>query len=292
MYIENFLSYLRFEKRYSEKTLIAYATDLRQFSEFLLKTYEIDNPVAANHLKIRSFIVDQIDQKISPRSINRKISTLKSFYKFLKRRGLTEGNPMLKVISPKTSKKLPVYVENEAMKTLLNHDFFTDDFAGHRDHLIIELFYNTGIRLAELMNIKVNDVDLAQKMLKVLGKGNKERIIPFDNQLGNIISKYIQMRNENFPENNFLIITDKGEPLYPKFVYRKVKHYLTMVTTVEKKSPHVLRHTFATHLTNQGADLNAIKELLGHSSLAATQVYTHNNIQKLKDIYKSAHPKA
>jgi integrase/recombinase XerC len=294
MFIENFLSFLQYEKRYSENTLVAYKTDLIQFTDFLKLQYQIQNPSEASHLFIRSFIINLIEQNVTPRSVNRKISTLKSFYKFLKKRNLIKINPMQKVISPKTSKKLPVYVEGGAMKNLLSHDFFTNDFEGQRDKLIVELFYNTGIRRAELIGIKINDISLSQKTLKVLGKGNKERIIPFNQELAIIIEQYLNYRAEliDNEKNNVLLLTSKGKPLNESLVYNKVKHYLSLVTTIDKKSPHVLRHTFATHLTNQGAELNAIKELLGHSSLAATQVYTHNNIQKLKDIYKLSHPKA
>lgn len=291
MFIDSFLSYLKYEKRYSEKTLIAYQTDLQQFHTFLKDIYQIENPVEASHLFIRGFIVEQINKGIMPRSVNRKISTLKSFYKFLKKRGFTTINPMQKIISPKTSKRLPVYIEQEPMHTLLQHDFFSNDFKGQRDKLMIELFYSTGIRREELISLTLENVSLSQKTIKVLGKGNKERIIPFNEKMNSIISDYLILRNQIATVNN-LLVSDKGKKLSESFVYKKVKHYLGLVTTIEKKSPHVLRHTFATHLTNQGAELNAIKELLGHTSLAATQVYTHNNIQKLKDIYKLSHPKA
>jgi integrase/recombinase XerC len=292
MFIENFLSFLQHEKRYSDKTLVANRTDLIQFTDFLQLQYQVQNPAEANHFMVRSFIIQLIDEGVTPRSVNRKISALKSFYKFLKKRALIQINPMQKVIAPKTSKRLPVYVEQQPMQNLLQHDWFTDDFSGQRDRLIIELFYNTGIRREELINIQLHDVNLSQKLLKVLGKGNKERLIPFGEQLAALIRHYITYRNEMAADNTYLLLSDKGKKMYPKLVYNKVKHYLSLITTLDKKSPHVLRHTFATHLTNEGANLNAIKELLGHSSLAATQVYTHNNIQKLKDIYKKTHPKA
>jgi integrase/recombinase XerC len=293
MNIESFLSFLQHEKRYSSKTLIAYQTDLIQFTDFLQIQYHTDNPTGATHFMVRAFIINLIEQGVTPRSVNRKISALKSFYKFLKKRELVSVNPMQKVISPKTSKRLPEYIEQKPMQLLLGHDLFTYDFAGQRDKLIIELFYNTGIRRDELIHLKISDINLSQKTLKVLGKGNKERIIPFDQKLADIIKHYTELRKEvATTETPYLLLSDRGEKLYPKLVYNKVKHYLSMVTTADKRSPHVLRHTFATHLTNEGADLNAIKELLGHTSLAATQVYTHNNIQKLKDIYKKSHPKA
>jgi integrase/recombinase XerC len=293
MNFESFLSYLQHEKRYSPKTLIAYETDLIQFSDFLQLQYQTTKPEDVTHFMVRAFIIELIDKGVTPRSVNRKISTLKSFYKFLKKRELVTNNPMQKVISPKTSKRLPEYIEQKPMQTLLGHDLFTFDFPGQRDKLIIELFYNTGIRRDELINLKISDVNLGQQTLKVLGKGNKERIIPFNQKLAEIIKNYLELRKEMATnEIPYLLLTDKGVKMYDRFVYSKVKHYLSIVTTADKRSPHVLRHTFATHLTNQGADLNAIKELLGHTSLAATQVYTHNNIQKLKDIYKKSHPKA
>lgn len=292
MCIDSFLSYLQHEKRYSDKTLIAYRTDLNQFAEYLKSQYQVQHPSEATHFMARSFIVYLIDKGVTPRSVNRKISALKSYYKFLTRRSLITANPMQKVIFPKTSRRLPEYVEQQAMQNLLKHDWFTSDFYGQRDRLIIELLYNTGIRREELINIKTHDVNLNQNLLKITGKGNKQRLVPFTEQLSALIRHYITLKNETGQNNDYLLTTDKGEKMYPKFVYNKVKHYLSLVTTLDKKSPHVLRHTFATHLTNEGANLNAIKELLGHSTLAATQVYTHNNIQKLKDIYKKTHPKA
>lgn len=292
MWIENFISFLQHEKRYSRQTLIAYHTDLSQFASFLNQQYQLKDPVSATHFMIRSFIIKLIDEKKTPQTVHRKISALKSFYKYLKKRGLLHSNPMQKIIVPKTSKRLPIFIEQQPMHTLFSHDWFTDDFPGQRDRLLLELLYNTGMRRDELINIRLHDVNPHQKLLKVLGKGNKERLIPYGDLLQQVIHKYLQLRESIGADNDYLLLTDKGKKLYPKLVYNKVKHYLSLVTTVKKKSPHVLRHTFATHMTNEGAPLTAIKELLGHSSLAATQIYTHNHIEKLKEIYKKSHPKA
>jgi integrase/recombinase XerC len=231
-----------------------------------------------------------MEQKIVPRSVNRKITTLKTFYKFLLRQGVVAENPMLKIQSPKTSKRLPVFVEKEGMDILLDSIDFGDDFEGQRNKLIIEIFYSTGMRLTELVNLKQLDVDLYQSHLKVLGKRNKERIIPFNPILKEQIKIYLQAKPTLNDE--FLFITSSGAKMYDKLVYRIVNAYLSQITTVDKKSPHVLRHTFATHMLNNGANLNSIKELLGHASLSATQVYTHNTVEKLKNIHKQAHPKA
>lgn len=287
---DSFVEYLQYEKRFSPHTLVAYQTDLSQFIDYLEHTYEIKVIEEVNHSLIRSWIVDLMNHKISPRSVNRKITTLKTFYKFLLRQKIVIENPMLKIQSPKTSKRLPVFVEKEKMDTLLDTIEFGDDGAGLRNKLIIELFYATGMRLSELINLKESDVDLYANQVKVLGKRNKERIIPFAAELKNLIKKYIASKPES--SMDLLFLSDKGKKLSEKFVYTSVKMYLSQVTTIDKKSPHVLRHTFATHMLNNGADLNAIKDLLGHANLSATQVYTHNTVEKLKNIHKQAHPKA
>ncbi|MBL4753069.1 MAG: tyrosine-type recombinase/integrase [Flavobacteriales bacterium] len=283
-----FISFLKNEKRYSPLTLSAYNTDLTQFYNFVKAQYELSEIEGISHGIIRSWIVNMIDADISTRSVNRKITTLKSYYRFLLREGIVEKNPMLKILSPKTAKKLPVFVDQSSMDELLDGVVFEEDAKGMRDKLIILLLYSTGIRLSELINIKVLDIDFYNCTLKILGKGNKERILPFSESLKSDIEKYI---NEVQPIE-WLFVTDKGKKLYAKLVYRLVNSYLSKVTTISKKSPHVLRHTFATHMLNNGADLNAIKEFLGHVSLSATQVYTHNTIKKLTNIYKQAHPKA
>lgn len=287
-----FIEYLEFEKRYSPHTVLAYKNDLLQFNSFLAETYQIDKLKQVDHQHIRSWIVALMEAELSPRSINRKLSCLKSYYKYMLKSGAVTKDPTIKVVMPKTSTKLPVFVEEPNMERLLDEEGFGEGFPALRNKLIIEILYATGIRLAELIHLKEQDVDLQQCSFKVLGKGNKERLIPFDLSLAETIGHYIDQKHIKFPGQDYLLLTDKGVKLYPKFVQRTVKKLLSLVTTVTKKSPHVLRHSFATHLSNNGADLNAIKELLGHASLAATQVYTHNTIEQLKKIYKQAHPKA
>lgn len=286
----SFLAYLQYEKRFSNHTVLAYSNDLTQFSEYLEKTYEIKEIGDINHTLIRSWIVSMMDQRISPRSVNRKITTLKTFYKFLLRQQVVTENPMLKIQSPKTSKRLPVFVEKDNMNALLDTTEFGNDFDGLRNKLIIELLYATGIRLSEVINLKQANVNLKSAQLKVLGKRNKERIVPFNDALKQLISEYLE--HPEVKSNDYLFVTRNGKKLYEKFVYRVVNRYLSEVTSIQKKSPHVLRHTFATHMLNNGADLNAIKELLGHANLSATQVYTHNTVEKLKNVHKQAHPKA
>lgn len=287
---DSFLQYLQYEKRFSNHTLVAYANDLHQFIEYLLSSYEINATEEINHTIVRSWVVSLMEQKVTPRSVNRKISTLKTFYKYLLRQNTVTENPMLKIQSPKTSKRLPVFVEKQNMDMLLDNIEFGEDFEGQRNKLIIELFYATGMRLSELINLKVSTIDLFNCQLKVLGKRNKERIIPFNNQISESLKKYITLKGDL--EHDYLFINKNGKKIYEKFAYRVVNNYLSQVTTLDKKSPHVLRHTFATHMLNNGADLNAIKELLGHANLSATQVYTHNTVEKLKNIHKQAHPKA
>ncbi len=293
-YQELFLNYIQFEKRYSPNTIIAYKKDLEQFFSFLLSDYQTEDIQSINHLIIRSWLVKLMEAKINPKSVNRKITTLKTFFKFLIKEEAIVINPMSKIISPKTSKRLPVFVEKEKMDLLFDNIEFKDNYIDQRNMLIIELFYATGMRLSELVNLKVSDVDIHNCNIKVLGKRNKERIIPISNKVKDTCLKYIHYRNTFFPEtqeSNFFLKED-GKKIYQKLVYRIVNYYLSIVTTIDKKSPHILRHTFATHMLDNGADLNAIKEILGHANLSATQVYTHNTIEKLKNIYKQAHPKA
>ncbi len=228
------------------------------------------------------------------RSINRKISTLKSFFKYQLRQQTIAVSPMTAIISPKVNKRLPQFVEKKDITTLLQDVEFPDSWGGKTDELILQLLYNTGIRQAELVGLKEIDISKSNSAIKVLGKGNKERIIPVSNQLLHTMLEYMTDKKRLLEkyDTSFLLVTAAGKKLYPRYVYNSVNKYLGMVTTIDKKSPHVMRHTFATHLMNSGADLNAVKELLGHSSLAATQIYTHNTIEKLKDIHKKAHPKA
>ena len=289
---ESFLDYLRFEKRYSEHTILSYKTDLGQFEDFA--SVESPGIAAADGKLIRSWVVNLMESGQSARTVNRKISTLKSFYKFLMRRQLIEKNPMDKVLSPKLSKKLPSFVEEDKMDRLLDDFEFGEDFSGYRNRLIIELLYMTGMRESELIRLEDRDLDLFELNIRITGKRNKQRIVPFDRAYLGVIKQYLSLRDRAFPQRGTpnLLLTDRGRPLYPKFVYKVVTRYLRFVTTMERRSPHVLRHTFATHMLNRGADLNAIKEILGHANLSATQVYTHNTFEKLVSIYKQAHPRA
>lgn len=293
--VQLFLQHIQHTKRYSPNTLEAYTRDLEQFATFLHNQYEKDDISATTHTEIRSWMVDMMQHKISPRSINRKVSVLKSLFKFLMRRGEVKKNPLSKVQTPKTSKRLPVFVEQTNIEQLLNNVVFAEGYEGALDRIIVELLYGTGMRRSELLNLKESDVDSYNAQIKVLGKGNKERLIPIHTQLLAGIKNYIAEKSkviDGIPEGNYLLVTEKGKPLSAAMVYSTVKKHLSIVTTINKRSPHVLRHTFATHLMNNGADINAVKELLGHSSLAATQVYTHNTIEKLKNIHAKAHPKA
>lgn len=292
MNIQSFLQYLQFEKRFSPHTLLAYESDLEQFFAYQKKAYEVSEVSEINHPMIRSWIVSMMEQGITPRSINRKITTLKTYYKFLLRKGEVHLNPMLKVLSPKTSKRLPVYVEEPKMDLLFDEANFSGDFEAIRDRLILEFLYATGMRLSELIGLTDKDIDPFQGQLKVLGKRNKERIIPFSTKLKGLIKEYRDERDQHFSAVPSFFVTDKGKTLYPKLVYRIVTRRLGEVTTLDKKSPHILRHTFATHMLNNGADINSVKELLGHANLSATQVYTHNTIEKLKQAHKQAHPRA
>ena len=293
MFIEQFIRYLQFEKRFSPNTVTAYKKDLYQFSEFI--TFINLDFLAISHQQVRSWIVSLMDQGLEPKSINRKISSLRSFYKFLQREGLINGSPMVQVKAPKIPKRLPIVITEQKMDSLLDaENVFSNDFDGLRNRLILELLYGTGMRLSELVSLSDDDFDSYESQIKVLGKRNKERIIPVSKVLAKLIVDYqFQKNNQKFKSiSSSLIVTNEGKAAYPKFIYRVVHSILSFISTQDKKSPHILRHSFATTLLNRGADLNAIKDLLGHSSLAATQVYTHNSVEKLKAIYKQAHPKA
>ncbi len=292
MNIQSFLQYIRFEKRFSSHTVRAYQSDLEQFTKYLKETYEVTESAAVIHPMIRSWMVHLMESGMTSRSINRKITTLKTFFKFLLRKEEIVVNPMLKVQAPKTSKRLPVFIDQSKMELLFDEKNFGTEFSGLRDRLVLEFLYSTGMRLSELIGLKDSSIDSYQSQLKVLGKRNKERIIPFTHKLKSAIKYYLEERNKIFPSTSSFFVTDAGKPMYPKFVYRTVTHRLGEVTTLDKKSPHVLRHTFATHMLNNGADINSVKELLGHANLSATQVYTHNTIEKLKKVYKQAHPRA
>ncbi len=290
MPITQFLNHIQKNKRYSIHTLKAYKSDLIQLELYLQSQYELEL-IEANSASLRSWIVQLLESGIENKTINRKISTLKSFYKYLLKEELISTNPTGKLVSPKLGSTLPNFVREKEMTNLLDQFQFENSFKGIRDKMIIELLYSSGIRLSELIQLKVGDVDLSQSQMKVLGKRNKERIIPIHRKLLLGIKEYLIERN-SIAEDLNLLVTDSGKKMYPKFVYRKVNYYLGQVTTASKKSPHVLRHTFATHMLNNGAELNTIKEILGHANLSATQVYTHNTIEKLRNIYKQAHPRA
>ncbi len=292
--VNSFLDFLKIEKRYSPHTVLAYGKDIEQFLSFLKTTYDESNAIHANHLMIRAWVLDRMENGLEAKSVNRKLATLRTYYKFLMRNHGLEINPMLKVRAPKIRKKLPVFVEESSMEKLLDHLEFPQDFTGMRDRMVLELLYGTGIRLSELIALKDSHINWHEGLVKVRGKGNKERIIPIPQGVFVTAKKYFDDKTKAGLCNNDsnFIVTDKGEGVYPVFIYRLVKNYLNHVSTIEKKSPHVLRHTFATHLLNKGADLNAIKDLLGHASLAATQVYTHNSIKQLKKIFDQAHPKS
>jgi integrase/recombinase XerC len=291
--IDSFLKYLQFEKRVSHHTLLAYKTDLQQFSTFIQSTFAEFKPEAADYGMIRSWIINLVEGKIEALSVNRKIACLRSFYKFLLRQECISKDPMQKIKGLKTKKQLPSFVKEGDMIALLDHADFNGGFRSIREKLVLELFYATGIRLSELISLKENQIDLRNQTIKVIGKRNKERVIPFSKGIVPIINEYISIRNKEIEvkEHGFLFVTDKGEPCYPMLIYRSIKTYLKN-TSSEKQSPHVLRHTYATHLLNKGAEINAVKDLLGHSSLAATQVYTHNSMEKLKKVFDQAHPKA
>ena len=290
----DFLQHIRYEKRLSHHTVTAYANDLEQFSTFLLAECNVSQTELADFRHIRSWIVSLIEGGMDKSSVNRKIATLRNFYDFLLRRKVITLDPMTKIQALKTSKKLPQYVEEKPMEMLLSDIEFPDTFEGMRDKLVLELLYGTGIRLSELTGLKTTDVNLYDKTIIVLGKRNKHSLIPLTQPLFALIKQYIDLKRQEFPgeDSIYLIVSDKGIAAYPVLIQRIVRRHLTLVTTLEKKSPHVLRHSFATHFLNRGADLNAIKDLLGHSSLAATQIYTHTSLEQLKKTYDQAHPKA
>lgn len=291
---DDFINYLQYEKRASKHTLLAYTTDLHQVAAFLQDTFDMKTIQEAGHTQLRSWTVFLLQSGMESRTINRKISTLKAYFKFLRRHGKIEQDPTQRLSRPKVPKRLPMVVEAKQMDRLLDELTFTDDFDGIRDKTMLELFYGCGIRLSELVQLQCKDVDLLGDTIKVLGKRNKQRIIPISPLLKAQIGVYLSQRLTvaKAGHNDHFLVTSKGLPMYPKLVYILVKKYLSMVTTISQRSPHVLRHSYATHLLDNGADLNAVKELLGHSSLAATQVYTHNSIEKLKEVYRKTHPKA
>ncbi len=293
MSFQAFTDYLQLEKKYSPHTVTAYLKDLEDFQKFASEEYQYSEIINVNYSIVRSWIVSLVDTGISNRSVNRKISSLKTYYKFLLKSGQIEINPLAKHKALKTSKKIQVPFSEKEIGNVMEILQAENNFEGLRDRLIVELFYSTGIRRAELINIKLNDVSFAQKTIKVLGKRNKERIIPLLPSVLNTINGYLPYRDqiENIKDADFLLLTQKGVKIYETLVFRIINSYFSKTSEKVKKSPHILRHSFATHLLNEGADINSVKELLGHSSLASTQVYTQNSIAKLKEVYKNSHPR-
>lgn len=291
-HLQTFLDYLKFEKRYSRHTILSYQNDLEQFFAYLASQFDSPAIQDITAIFVRSWLAEMKEADISSKTINRKISSLKSFFKYEIRIGVLEQTPMTTVVAPKIGKRLPVFVEEKDMATLFDYVAFPDNWKGRTERLVLCLFYNTGMRLSELINLKESQLDPSYSQVKVLGKGNKERIIPVRGELMKDIQRYISEKPTRNETITTVFVNEKGKSLQPRSVYAFVKQHLAQVTTIQKKSPHILRHSFATHLMNNGADLNAVKELLGHSSLAATQIYTHNTIEKLKEVFKRAHPKA
>ena len=290
--IESFLEYLTFEKKYSKHTVSAYKNDLTSFQDFLITEFNQENLLQVHYTQIRSWVVSLVDLKISNRSINRKVSSLKSFYKFLQKTKQVEVNPLSKHKALKVEKKVQVPFNQKEINQVISNVENANDFVSVRNKLIVELFYSTGIRRTELIHVKEQDVDIAQKTIKVLGKRNKERYVPLLNSVIDTLHNYLHLKAEYSTESKELFITEKGNKIYETLVYRIINSYFSKVSTKEKKSPHILRHSFATHLLNEGADINSVKELLGHSSLASTQVYTNTSLDKLKKVYNQAHPRS
>lgn len=293
-HVTEFLQYLQYQKRYSRHTIVSYEGDLSAFTLFLGIQFGTLSLPEIKPAFIRTWLASLKEAGITSKSINRKISSLKSFFKYHLRKETIAASPMSVITSPKVGKRLPQYVEQKDIEALFRHVEFPDSWEGKTERLMLQIFYNAGIRQAELLQLQQNQFDVRNSTIKVLGKGSKERIIPVSSELARLLASYIEDKLAVFGllDHNFLLVSGKGKKLYPRYIYSVVNKYLSLVTTIDKKSPHILRHTFATHLTNNGADINAVKELMGHSSLAATQIYTHNSIEKLKEAYKKAHPKA
>lgn len=294
MGINKFLDYLRYEKRYSENTLNAYNTDLRQFSDYLTDHYSIESITGCDKFQVRSWMVSMVGSGLTSRSINRKVAALRSFFRWCIREGITDKSPVDGLAPMKVGKRLPEYVEEDAMSRLLDEVFVSEGFEAIRNRTIIELLYQTGMRLSELISLDRWQVSGMTDHIKVTGKRNKERVIPVGRNLSVLLGRYVAVRDEKFGSDgaSSLFLTNRGNILYRKFVYRLVNQSLAAVTTITRRSPHIIRHSFATAMLNHGADINAVKELLGHSSLASTQVYTHNTAEKLKRVYRQAHPRA
>ena len=292
--VKTFIDYLKFEKRYSEHTIVAYSKDLSQFFDYVLAIYSLTEPDQVLQLHIRSWMSGLVTDGISTRTINRKLSSLRSYYNFLRKRGHLKNNPTLKIIAPKVQSRLPSFIQEKKIASLFQEEDLPTDYLAFRNILIVELFYCTGIRRSELIGLSISHVYLRELQIKVLGKGNKERLLPISRSLGSKIRLFIELRSDFFEEMDCdlnLFLTQKGKKMYPRLVYNIVSSQIKKISTNTKRSPHTLRHSFATHMMNNGADLNIVKELLGHASLSATQIYTHNSIEKLKEVYKRTHPK-
>lgn len=291
--IDSFLNFLQYEKRFSPHTVSSYKNDLGQFNEYLRTQYE-EGTTSASYAMVRSWIVSLVEKEMDARTVNRKIASLRTFYKFLQRQESIKKDPMVKIKVLKTKKKLPHFVQEVDMAAMLDKPTFEDSHEGWRERLVLEMLYGTGMRLSELIGLKENQVNLREQTIRVIGKRNKERVIPFSKPLVSVIQSYLKARNREVETSNhgLLLVTDRGSKCYPMMIYRIVTRHLGEHTNLEKRSPHVLRHTYATHLLNKGAEINAVKDLLGHTSLAATQVYTHNSMEKLKKVFDQAHPKA
>ena len=293
MLIDSFLDHLRYERNYSERTITSYRIDLLQFGEYLKKKEEKNEFTTADADLVRGWVVSLMDEKCKPASVNRKLSSLRSFYRFLIREGKMTVTPMTKIVGPKKKKPLPVFLREDEMNRLLDEVSFEEGFEGCRNRMILEMFYATGMRLSELIGLNDADVDFSSKLIKVTGKRNKQRLIPFGKELEEDLLIYIKVRNEALPEREkSLFVRKNGMRMYPVQVYRLVRRSLSKVVTLKKRSPHVLRHTFATAMLNDNAQLGAVKELLGHESLATTEVYTHTTFEELKKVYEQAHPRA
>ncbi len=291
--IDSFLNFLRYEKRFSPHTVLSYRNDLNQFGVYLKGTYEEETD-RATYAMVRSWIVSLVEKGLDALSINRKIASLRTYFRFLMRQEAIRKDPMAKIKVLKSKKKLPHFVKEPDMESVLDKTVFENTHDGWREKVVLELLYGTGMRLSELIQLRENQVNLRERTIRVIGKRNKERVIPFSKSLVEVIRGYLKVRNREVDANDsgVLVVTDKGKKCYPMMIYRIVSRHLGELAAVEKKSPHVLRHTYATHLLNKGAEINAVKDLLGHSSLAATQVYTHNSMEKLKKVFDRAHPKA
>ena len=290
MRIEKFIQYITNERRYSPHTVLAYKTDLEVFASYMLSTYEITSPSELTVTMLRSFVMEQMETGLNPKSVNRKISSIKAYIRYMRKEGVININPAATLKSIKTPKTLVSALSEDEISDLLNNDFFDKSPQGLRARAMIELMYATGVRRSELINLKLSALDLGQKTIRVIGKRNKERLIPLTDASIEAITGYLSIR-PSWQSDAFLFLTDKGKKLYPELVYATVKRYLSYVSSLQKKSPHVLRHTFATHLLNKGADMNDIKELMGHANLSATQVYTHNSFEQLKSVYNQSHPR-